>query len=99
MARLSARTLAIHVTRIAVATAICILALLAVMVMLRFVSGADRFAWYGLPLSIAAGYAALWRWYPRDAYPIGLAFCPAMFFFLRVVYEWARPWFWPNAIP
>ena len=82
--------------RAAAAVAISIVALLGIMTLLRFVSFTTQFSWYGAPIAIAAGYVALWRWYPRDAFPIGLVFCPVMFFILRKVAEWASPWFWPS---
>ena len=80
--------LAIHVMRAAAAITISIVTLLAIMVLLRSVPFTTGFSWYGAPIAIAAGYVPLWRWYPRDAYPIGLVFCPAMFFLLRYLYEW-----------
>lgn len=87
---------ATHVMRAVAAIMISIVALLAIMTVLRFVPNTNQFSWYGGPIAIAAGYIPLWRWYPRDAFPIGLVFCPAMFFVLRRVSEWASPWFWPN---
>jgi hypothetical protein len=75
--------------------AIAIAALLLILTLLRFVPVTTQFSWYGLPIAIAAGYVPLWRWYSRDAYPIGLVFCPSMFFLLRAVAEWISPWFWP----
>lgn len=87
---------AIHVMRAGAAIAISIVALLGIMALLRFVPGTNRFTWFYPPIAIAAGYLPLWRWYARDAYPIGLVFCPVMFFMLREVAEWIYPWFWPN---
>ena len=75
---------------------ISIVALLGLMAVGRLVPITNRFLWFGPAIAIAAGYIPLWRWYPRDAYPIGLVFCPAMFFLLRYVYEWAVPWIWRN---
>jgi hypothetical protein len=86
----------VHVMRAAAAIAISIVALLGVMAVLRFAPVTTQFSWYGVPIAIAAGYVPLWRWYRRDAYPIGLVFCPLMFFILRGISEWASPWFWPT---
>jgi hypothetical protein len=96
MARAARPTVAIHVIRAVAAIAISIVALLGIIVLLRFVPFTTQFSWYGWPIAIAAGYVPLWRWYPRDAYPIGLVFCPAMFFLLRYIYEWVGPWIWRN---
>jgi hypothetical protein len=92
----SRQRLGTHAIRAAAAIVISIVALLGVMTILRFAPVMERFSWYGVALAIAAGYVPLWRWYRRDAYPIGLVFCPLMFFILRQVYAWASPWFWPD---
>ena len=89
-------SVAIHMLRAAAAIAISIVTLLGIMTLLRFVSSARGFSWYGAPIAIAAGYIPLWRWYPREAYPIGLLFCPLMFFILREFAEWVHPWFWSS---
>lgn len=92
----SRATLILHVTRISVAITVSIVTLLGVMTLLRFVPITTNFSWFGVPIAIAAGFLPLWRWYAQDAYPIGLVFCPLMFFVLREVATWAYPWFWPN---
>ena len=86
---------AIHVVRAVAAITISIVALLAIMALLRLAPVLNRFFWFAPAIPIAAGYVPLWRWYPRNAYPIGLVFCPVMFFVLRKIAEWAYPWFWP----
>lgn len=79
---------ALHLMRVAAAITISIVVMLGVMALLRFVAASRWLTWYGAPIAIAAGYVPLWRWYPRDAYPIGLVFCPAMFFVLSQLAEW-----------
>jgi hypothetical protein len=96
MTMASRSSVAVHVMRVFAAVMISVVALLAVMTFLRFVPNTNQLSWFGPPIAIAAGYVPLWRWYPRDAYPIGLVFCPAMFFLLRYVYEWVAPWIWRN---
>lgn len=75
---------------------ISIIALLCVMALLRFVPVTTQFSWFAVPIAIAAGFVPLWRWYARDAYPIGLAFCLLMYFILREVAKWTYAWFWPT---
>jgi hypothetical protein len=38
-------------------------------------------------LSVAAGLVPIIRWYGRDAFPIGVIYCPAVFFLLRYLGE------------
>lgn len=38
-----------------------------------------------LPASIAVGFLPLLYWYRRDAYPIGMLFAPAAYYWLRFV--------------
>ena len=84
----------IHVMRAVAAIAISIVSLLGLLTLLRLAPVTNRYLWFAPAIAIAAGYVPLWRWYPRDAYPIGLVFCPVMFFVLRKVAEWVSPWFW-----
>jgi hypothetical protein len=42
-----------------------------------------------IPIAVLAGLVPIIWWYRRDAYPIGLMFCPLMFFVLLWVDEWA----------
>jgi hypothetical protein len=49
----------------------------------RAPSALEGFSWYVLPLSVAVGFAPIIRWYGRDAFPIGVLYCPAVFFLLR----------------
>lgn len=81
--------------RAVAAILISIVALFGIMLVLRLVPITNRFSWFTAPIAIAAGYIPLWRWYPKDAYPIGLVFCPLMFFVLWKVAEWTYPWPWP----
>lgn len=81
------RRLAVHVLRSAVAIAISAASLT---ILVWLFSGRPRlqsFSWSVIPVCIALGYLPLWRWYPRDAYPIGLVFVPTMFLFLRYFAE------------
>ena len=86
----------IHVGRVALAVLISTGAFVVLVTLDRTILSRHQLLWFIWPLVIGAGYIPLWRWYPRDAYPIGLVFCPAMFFLLRYVYEWAGPWIWRN---
>ena len=45
----------------------------------------EGFGFFGLPLSVLVGLVPLVYWYRRDAYPIGLFYCPAAFFLLRAI--------------
>jgi hypothetical protein len=83
----SKTTILTHLARFALAVSISIAALVMLMALNRTVLRNQPLTWFISPLAIAAGYVPLWRWYPRDAYPIGLVFCPAMFFLLRYLYE------------
>ena len=88
MASLARFSFLIHVARIAVAVLISIGVLAVLIPLNRTLLRQLPITWFVSPIAIAAGYVPLWRWYPRDAYPIGLVFCPAMFFLLRYLYEW-----------
>lgn len=77
----------IHVARVTLAVVISTAAFVGLVTLDRNVLR-HQLLWFIWPLAIGAGYIPLWRWYSRDAYPIGLVFCPAMFFLLRYVYEW-----------
>jgi hypothetical protein len=83
MRTMTGRRLAVHVLRSAVAVAISAISL-AILVWLF--SGRPRlqfFSWGVIPVCIVLGYLPLWRWYPREAYPIGVVFVPTMFLLLR----------------
>ena len=45
---------------------------------LLLVPGIAPGLWYMVPLNVFAGFAILWRRYPRDAYIIGLVYVPIM---------------------
>ena len=77
-----------HIARLALAVLISVATLVVLTTVDQTVLRNQPLTWFVSPLAIAAGYVPLWRWYPRDAYPIGLVFCPAMFFLLRYLYEW-----------
>lgn len=79
--------LLIHTARVALAVAISTATLALLVTLDRTLLRAQPLMWFISPLAIAAGYVPLWRWYPHNAYPIGLVFCPAMFFVLRYLYE------------
>lgn len=72
-----------HVVRFLTALVLSVVTLIALIVSMRTWSALQSYTLWVLPLSIAVGFAPIIRWYRRDAYPIGLAYCPAMFFFLR----------------
>ena len=78
----------IHAARVALAVLTSMAALAVLVTLDRTVLSSQPLVWFIWPIAIGAGYIPLWRWYPRDAYPIGLVFCPAMFFLLRYLYEW-----------
>ena len=78
---------AVHVLHAVVAIAISA-ASLAIFVWLF--SGRPRLqfvSWAVIPVCIVPGYLPLWRWYPRNAYPIGVVFVPTMFLLLRYLAE------------
>ena len=83
-----------HFIRVTASVAISIGAFLTCMFALSKTPALESFAWYSFPISIGAGVLALIRWYARDAYPIGLAYCLGMFFVLRFIGEQVRPFLW-----
>lgn len=84
----TARGFLIHIARVTLAVLISTVVCAVLVTLDRTVLTGQPLLWFIWPLAIGAGYVSLWRWYPRDAYPIGLVFCPAMFFLLRYLYEW-----------
>ena len=80
-------TFAVHVVRLGIALVISLVTLLVMLFAVRASSLLQNFAWYVLPLSVAAGFAPIVRWYGRDAFPIGVIYCPAVFFLLRYLGE------------
>jgi hypothetical protein len=80
-------TLANHVVRLVISLALSLVTLVVLLLALRASSALQSFSWYVLPLSVAAGFAPMIRWYGRDAFPIGVVYCPAVFFFLRYLGE------------
>jgi hypothetical protein len=78
----------IHVARVVAAILISIAVLIVIVTLDRTVLSRQPLLFLTAPIAIGTGYIPLWRWYPRQAYPIGLVFCPAMFFLLRYVHEW-----------
>jgi hypothetical protein len=86
------RPLAVHLIRSLTAIALSLLTF-AVLVELHSRASLVRdFTLFVVPVSIAVGYIPLWRWYPRDAYPIGLMFCPAMLVVLVYFHQWLTRW-------
>ncbi len=75
--------LATHIARLLISLVISVVTLVVVIVSVRASSTLQGFALFGLPLSVAVGFAPIIRWYGRDAYPIGLVYCPVVFFLLR----------------
>ena len=86
------RSLVVHLGRVAFAVAASMLTFAALVWLLPFSSWIRNITLFVVPMSIAVGYVPLWRWYPRDAYPIGLVFCPAMLFVLLYFYRWLQRW-------
>jgi hypothetical protein len=74
---------ATHAARLVIALVLSIVTLVATLLAVRTSSALQGFSWYVLPLSVAAGLAPIIRWYGRDAFPIGVVYCPAVFFLLR----------------
>lgn len=85
-----------HVARVALAVMISTATFELLVTLDRTILSRHQLLWFIWPLAIGAGYIPLWRWYPRDAYPIGLVFCPAMFFFLKFLHERFGLWTWSN---
>lgn len=83
-----------HVARVAFAVLTSATSFAILIALDRTVLSAYPLVWFIWPVAIGAGYIPLWRWYRRDAYPIGLVFAPAMFFLLRYLYQLVDPWFW-----
>jgi hypothetical protein len=80
-------TFATHVLRLVIALVLSLVTLVVMLFAVRAVSSLQSFAWYVLPLSVAAGLIPIIRWYGRDAFPIGVIYCPAVFFLLRYLGE------------
>jgi FtsH-binding integral membrane protein len=76
-----------HFVRLVIALVISLVTLVVMLFAVRASSALQTFVWYVLPLSVAAGFAPIIRWYGRDAFPIGVIYCPAVFFLLRYLGE------------
>lgn len=74
---------ATHIIRLLISLVLAAGTLVVAIVSVRAWSTLHGFALWGLPLSVAVGFAPMIRWYGRDAYPIGLVYCPVVFFLLR----------------
>jgi hypothetical protein len=74
---------ATHVTRLVISLVLSIVTLVVTLLAVGASSALQAFSWYVLPLSVAVGFAPMIRWYGRDAFPIGVLYCPAVFFLLR----------------
>ena len=86
------RQLVAHFSRVATAIALSLLTFAALVWLHSRSPWVRHFTWFVAPVSVAVGYVPLWRWYPRDAYPIGLVFCPAMLFALVYFHQWLNQW-------
>ena len=80
-------TFATHVVRLVIALVLSLVTLVVMLFAVRASTLLQSVAWYVLPLSVAAGLAPIIRWYGRDAFPIGVIYCPAVFFLLRYLGE------------
>lgn len=65
--------------RYAAALVLATLSLLVLMLLARNSLFLGRFNLLIAPLSIAVGFVPLFRWYRRDAYPLGLLFVPSAY--------------------
>ena len=83
----SHRPYATHLVRLVVSLALSLVSLVAMLAGVRASSALQNFSWYVLPLSVAVGFAPMIRWYGRDAFPIGVAYCPVVFLLLRYLGE------------
>lgn len=63
---------------VALACAVPVGLMLAFLGLLTLVPGSAPGLWYMVPVGVLAGFAVLWRRYPRDAYIIGLVYVPLM---------------------
>lgn len=86
------RQLVVHLWRVVVAVALSLLTFAVLAWLHSHSSWVRYFTWFVIPVSVAVGYVPLWRWYPRDAYPIGLVFCPSMLFVLLYFHRWWQRW-------
>lgn len=80
-------TFVTHVVRLVISIALALVTLVVSLLGLRASSVLQSFSWFVLPMSVAAGFAPMIRWYGRDAFPIGVVYCPAVFFLLRYLGE------------
>lgn len=72
-----------HVVRFLISLVLAVMTLVALIASIRTWYALQGFALWALPLSVAVGFAPIIGWYRRDAYPIGIVYCPAVFFLLR----------------
>ena len=80
-------TLTTHVVRLVIALLLSLVTLVVLLFAVRAASSLQGFAWFVLPMSVAVGFIPIIRWYGRDAFPIGVIYCPAVFFLLRYLGE------------
>jgi len=76
-------TFATHAVRLFISLALSLVCVVVLLAAVRASSTLQSFSWYVLPLGVAVGFAPMIRWYGRDAFPIGVLYCPALFFLLR----------------
>lgn len=76
-----------HVVRLLVSLLLSVVTLVVLIALVRASSTLQAFVWFVVPLSVVVGFAPMIRWYGRDAYPIGLVYCPVIFFLLRYLVQ------------
>jgi hypothetical protein len=76
---------------VALACAVSVGWMLAFLGLLTLMPGLAPGLWYMVPVGVFAGFAILWRRYPRDAYIIGLVYIPivsALLLWLAALISW-----------
>ena len=86
-------TFATHILRLVISLVHSLVTMVVLLSAVRAWSGLQSFSWYVLPVSVAAGFAPMIRWYGSDAFPIGVVYCPAVFLLLRYLGEMISPGF------
>jgi hypothetical protein len=84
------RPAAMHIMRILLAGAVSMLASAAMIWAIRTWSFFDSMTLLVIPIATLLGLLPIIHWYRRDAYPIGLVYCLAMFFLLRWFHQLIR---------
>ena len=84
-------TVGLLLIRFAAAFMLAASSLLVLLLLLRTFAFLQTFNWYLGPLSVAIGFVPIFLWYRRDAYPLGLLFCPAAYFLLRYLATLVSP--------